>query len=378
MWAMNDLERRVDDVLATALAEERIVGAIFLVRRAGKRVYGRAVGLADREGGRPMTVTTPHRLASLTKPVTAVAALALADRGRLSTDDPVTRWLPDFRPRLGAAAPPITIQQLLTHTSGLGYTFNEPPGGPYHQARVSDGLEQPGLGIAENLRRLASVPLRFAPGSAFEYSLSFDVLGAVLERAADAPLDQAIERYVTGPLGLGALSFSATSGDGLAVPYADGKPPQRIRAGVPVPVDAQVAVTFAPERAFDATSYPSGGAGMVGTADAFLGFLEAVRTRAVPTVSAARLDTMLRDQIPALTAERLGPGWGYGYGVSVLRDPQAAESPLSRAAVRWGGAYGHSWWIDPASHTAAVLLTNTAFEGMIGALRSELERAVHA
>jgi len=82
--------------------------------------------------------------------------------------------------------------------------------------------------------------------------------------------------------------------------------------------------------------------------------------------------------VPGLDIEMLGPGWGMGYSVSVLRDPAAANSPLARGAVRWGGAYGQSWWIDAARETAAVLLTNTAFEGMTGALRDEFQRAVHA
>ena len=97
----------------------------------------------------------------------------------------------------------------------------------------------------------------------------------------------------------------------------------------------------------------------------------ALRTRTIPT------DAMTRDQIPSLTSPLLGDGWGYGYGVAVLRDPAAAHSPMRRGGVRWGGAYGHSWSLDPATETTAVLLTNTAFEGMSGALRDDIERVVH-
>src|SRR5262249_45833844 len=104
--------------------------------------------------------------------------------------------------------------------------------------------------------------------------------------------------------------------------------------------------------------------------------LEAVRTRALRGVPAALVDEMLRDQIAPLSSPMLGDAWGFGFGVSVLRDPAAAQSTLSRGAVRWGGAYGHSWFIDPATETSAVLLTNTAFEGMNGRLRDEVERAV--
>jgi CubicO group peptidase (beta-lactamase class C family) len=383
----------LDTVVDAALAAQRIVGAILLVHRRGELVYHRAAGLADREAARPMREDTPHRLASMTKPFTSVAALALVGRGVLALEQPVTRWLPDFAPRLdptahrvgGAArlgeadtcrdrAPAITIQQLLTHTSGLGYRFLELPGSAYHAAQISDGLDQPGLALDENLRRLAGVPLLHAPGSAFHYSLSTDVLGAVIERAADAPLPDAIARLVTGPLELASLGF-APPREPLATPYRDGRPPIRIRDDEPVPLFGPFAVALAPSRALDPRSYPSGGAGMYGTAADLARFFEALRTRAIPTVPRALLDAMMRDQIAPLESELLGPGYGWGLGVSILRDPSAAGSPLGAGAARWGGAYGHSWFIDPASETSSVLLTNTAFEGMNGALRDEVERA---
>jgi len=368
------LSTRLDRVLDTAVAHQRVVGATAAVMIHGELVYHRAFGLADREASRAMAVETPHRLASLTKPVTTVAALALVERGVLALDQPVTRWLPAFRPPYGADRPAITLHHLLTHTSGLGYSFLEPPDGPLHRAGVSDGLDRPGLALEDNLRRLADVPLLCAPGTAFNYSLSTDVLGGVLERAAGAPLPDVIARHVTGPLELPELSFAPR--DGLATPYAEGAPPYRIEEGVPVTFVAPFAVSFSPRRALDPTSYPSGGAGILGTALDFARFLEALRTRRVPGVAAASIDAMLRDQISPLTSELLGPGIGYGYGVSVLRDPRAADSTLSAGAVRWGGAYGHSWFIDPASQTTSVLLTNTAFEGMTGALRGEVQRAV--
>jgi len=353
---MSELSNRVDQVLETAVAQQRIVGAVAAVHRRGELVYHRAVGLADREAGREMTLATPHRLASFTKPITSVAALALIDRGVLALDQPVTRWLPDFRPPFAGTTPTITLRHLLTHTSGLGYPFLEPPDGPLHRAQVSSGLDQPGLSLAENLRRLATVPLQCAPGSAFNYSLSIDVLGGVLERAADAPLPDVIARHVTGPLDVPALSFAPRAD--LATPYADGSPPSRIEEGTPVPFPP-FAVAFAPNRALDPRSYPSGGAGILGTAADFARFLEALRTRRIPGVAPALLGEMTRDQIAPLTSDLLGPGFGFGYGVAVVRDPIAASSPLSVGAVRWGGAYGASWFIDFASHTTAVLLTNT-------------------
>jgi CubicO group peptidase (beta-lactamase class C family) len=377
---MQALSQRIDAALEAAVSEQRVVGAVAIVAQRGEVVYERAVGAADREAGRAMTVTTPFRIASLTKPITTLAALALVERGVIAFDQPVTRWLPEFRPTFAGAAPEITLHHLLSHTSGLTYRFLDLPDGAYHRADISDGLDQPGLAFEDNLRRLAGVPLIAAPGTRFQYSLSTDVLGAVLERAADAPLPAVIARHVTEPLGMAGFAFTASADVAakLAVAYADGGPPSLIRDGVPVTLFPPFAVRFSLARALDPRSYPSGGAGMIGTAAPFLALLEAVRTRRVPGVAPALIDRMLTDHVPGRDSEMLGPGWGYGYSLSVLRDPAAANSTLSRGSVRWGGAYGHSWWIDPARETSAVLLTNTAFEGMIGATRDAFQHAVHA
>ena len=115
---------------------------------------------------------------------------------------------------------------------------------------------------------------------------------------------------------------------------------------------------------------------MVGTAAEFLRFLEALRTRH-PFAPRAQLDAMLKDQIPAITSPILHDGWGYGFGVAVLRDPVAAGSPFNAGSVRWGGAYGNAWFIDEAAGVSSVLLTNTAFEGMAGRVRDELETAAY-
>lgn len=369
-----DIEARVDAALNGALAEKRIVGGIFRVMRDGELVVERAVGLSDREAGTPMKAGLQFRIASLTKPITAIAALGLIEKGALSLDHEVSRWIPTFTPKFEGEVVPITIRHLLTHTSGLGYAFLEPPTGPYHAAKVSDGLEQPGLSLEENLRRLASVPLHFRPGTQFLYSLSLDVLGGVLERVAQKPLPEIVAELVTKPLGMRATGFTPS---GALVPaYADGKPePVRMTDGIYVPY-AGAGATFAPSRALDPQSYPSGGAGMVGTAEDFSVFLEALRTRH-PFAAARSIDAMFTDQIPAIESPILGDGWGYGFGVGVLRDAGRANVPMNPGTIRWGGAFGHNWWIDPTAKLSAVLLTNTAFEGMAGQIRTDLFNAVY-
>ncbi|GLK57649.1 CubicO group peptidase (beta-lactamase class C family) [Methylopila capsulata] len=361
-----------------ALADRRIVGAVVLVARDGKLVYRRAAGLADREAGLPMREDVIFRLASVTKPLVTAAAMRLADDGALALDAPVTRWLPDFRPRLAdGSAPEITIRHLLTHTSGLSYRFIEPAESPYHLRDVSDGLDQPGLSMAENLTRLAAVPLAFAPGTAWRYSLAIDVLGAAMERAAGASLPDLVAALVTDPLGLRDTRFGVADMDRLATPYVNATPaPIAMADGVAVALDAGAAI-FAPSRIIDPASYPSGGAGMSGTAGDVLAFLEAIRTGGAPILGPATIAKMTRDHVGP-QAETQGPGWGFGYGWAVLDDPEAAQTPQARGTLQWGGAYGHSWFVDRANALTVVALTNTAFEGMNGRFVADVRDAAYA
>lgn len=224
------LSTRLDAVIDGAIAAERIVGAVVLVRQNGQPIYSRAAGLADREAGSPMRDDALFRLASVSKLFVAAAAMALVEQGRLDLDRPITEWLPDFAPRLNGEPVAISLRHLITHTSGLGYGFLEPEDGPLHRARVSDGMDRTGITLAENLRRLAQVPLLFRPGTRFCYSLALDVAGALIEAATGLTLPQAVQMLVTEPLGLNDTGFSVADPTRLAAAYADDTPhPRRMR-----------------------------------------------------------------------------------------------------------------------------------------------------
>ena len=185
---MTELGARLDAVIDRALAEKRLVGAVVTVARDGEVVYERAAGFADREAGRAMTRDTIMRYASLTKPIVSAAALALMDEGKLALADPVTKFLPDFRPKLADGSQPvITVKHLMTHTSGLTYPFFEPAESAYFGLGIADGLNAVRAPMAENLQRIARWPLYFPPGSAWNYGVSTDVLGAVMTAAAGRP-----------------------------------------------------------------------------------------------------------------------------------------------------------------------------------------------
>ncbi|ATN36885.1 serine hydrolase (plasmid) [Rhizobium sp. ACO-34A] len=377
----SDVRHRLDTVIDAALVAERVVGAVVLVSHNGSTVYRRAAGLADREAGITMKEDSIFRLASVSKLFVATAVMVLIERGKISLDGLVGDILPAFKPTLADGRPAsITVRQLLTHTSGLGYGFLEPQDGSYHRAQVSDGMDRSGLTLEENLRRLASVPLLFEPGAAWNYSLSIDVLGAFIEKITGLTLTDTVRELVTKPLDIEESGFITTDPARLATAYADSpRRPRRMKDDDLLPTMPGLAdVAMSPARAFDNSAFPSGGAGMVGTADDTLRLLEALRLGGEPILSPGRVRDMARNQIGAIPVAGW-PGWGHGLGFSVLLDPKAAGTPETGGTWRWGGAYGHSWFVDPVENLTVVAFTNTAFEGMSGGGRfpQDLCRAIY-
>lgn len=370
-----------DRAIDSAISDNRLVGAVVLVALDGEIAYRRAAGHLDREAGTPMREDAIFRLASVSKPFVTAAALRLVERGVIALDKPVTRWLPDFRPALpDGAQPDITLHQLLTHTSGLSYAFLEPEDSTYHGLGVSDGLDQPGRAMDDNLRRLVQAPLVFAPGTAWRYSLGIDVIGAVLQAATGKTLDAIVRDEVTVPLGLNDTGFTVTDRTRLAAPYADSaNGPVRMEGTITVPLPPQAgegAIPFTPDRIFDPQSFPSGGAGMAGTATDLLTFLEAIRTGGTPILGPETVSTMMRDHAGP-EAQTQGLGWGFGYGGAVLVDPTPTGTPQAAGTFQWGGAYGHNWFVDPVNRLSVVALTDTAFEGMCGQFVIDLRDAVY-
>ncbi|KVM89068.1 serine hydrolase domain-containing protein [Burkholderia stagnalis] len=374
------LRSRLDGALERALADERMVGAVVLVARHGALRYARAVGLADREAGTPMREDALFRLASVTKPIVTAAAMRLVAAGRIGLDDPVARWLPDFTPTLPDGRPArITLRHLLSHTAGLGYRFLEADGdGPYARAGVSDGMDLARITLADNVRRIASVPLQYAPGTSWGYSLAIDVAGALIEAVDCRPLADAVAALVTTPLGMTDTAFVAHDAARFATPYVStAGAPRRMADADLVPVfDDTIGIRFAPARAFDAQAWPSGGAGMVGSARDCLALLEALRTGRDGWLEAGWIDEMARIQ-PGAHDLPAAPGFGFGLGFSVLRDPAAAQSPESVGTWRWGGAYGHAWFVDRAAGLTVVALSNTLYEGMHGRIVTDVRDAVY-
>lgn len=359
------LTSRIDSAVEAALGT-RIVGCVVLVNRAGQRIYQRAAGLADREAGRAMTQDAIFRLASVTKPIVTTTALHMAELGLLSLEDPVTKYLPYFSPEApDGSRPAITIRQLMSHTSGLGYIVPED---------VASGLSGPLMPLTENLRRLSRVPLNFAPGTGWLYGMSIDVLGGVLAAINRSSLAEVLARYTTGPLGMKDTAFVVTDPTRLAQPYCDGTPPVRMAELHGMPNDDGSVTMFSSSRIFQPDAPQSGGAGLAGTADDVMALLDAVTNASI--ISPATRAEALANQIGDLPRRDSDAGKRFGLLGAITVDPAAAQNPVPVGTVDWGGAWGHNWMIEPESRTTIVVLTNTLWEGCNGPFREEVAGAV--
>jgi len=253
----------------------------------------------------------------------------------------------------------------MTHTAGLDYGFFQPKDGPYHKAGVSDGLERSDITLDENIRRIASAPLLFEPGSAWHYSLAIDVLGGVIAKANGTSFPQAMADLVTRPLGIKDTTFYVREKDRakMTVPYyldKEGKLTRMNDHDADVPV-GEGSIHFSPDRPYDTASWPSGGAGLTGTAPDLMILLETIRKGGAPLISDVLMKQMCANQTGKLTVM---PGVAYGLGWAVLTDPVAAKNPQSAGTLFWSGVYGHTWFTDPAKKLSVVILTTTTLDSL--------------
>lgn len=375
------LAERLDATIERAIKDGRIVGAVVIVKERGQTIYEQALGLADREAERPMTVDTIFRLSSLTKPIVATAALALVDAGLLALDEPVSRYLPYFRPRLASGEmAPITIRHLLTHTSGLGGEYLPSEADLLEPRFQAVGGNRWHLSLDENMELLARLPLPFMPGTGWAYGQSTDLLGAAAARVAGTTLGDVVQRHVTGPLGMVDTAFHVTEPARLAAAYGDneehGQAPVLMGDPHSVPNAFGGRTRFSPGRIFDSRAYHSGGGGMAGTAPDFMTLLEALRTGGSGVLQPDTTAAGLGNQTPQLE-HASGPGWQFGHFGAYLADPIAADSPAAVGTMRWGGIYGHSWFIDPAAGLSVVAMTNTGLEGSDGIFPLDIRDAIY-
>src|ERR1700746_3545123 len=226
-----EVQRNIDN--------KRIAGAVTLVIRHGKVAWFKAQGMADREAAKPMRTDALFRICSMTKPITSLAAMMLYEEGRFLLEDPVSKYLPEFKkpkvfvnpakgePYTIPATGEITIRDLLRHTSGITYQWNQDLGPMYEKSNVASGLLQYDGTIGDSVKHLAALPLLFNPGDGFEYSLSIDVLGRLVEVVSGKPLDEFFRTRIFDPLGMRDTYFFPPDNKlarlAAAYTYYDGK-----------------------------------------------------------------------------------------------------------------------------------------------------------
>src|SRR6266851_1798432 len=337
-----DKLQRIDALFKDAVEKRQIAGAVVLLSRQGNVGYVgylRGFGMQDAEAKTPMTANTIFRIASMTKPVTSVAAMMLVDRGQLKLDEPISKYLPEFKemkvlvPAKSADAAKyttvpaereITIHHLLTHTSGITYGFFGKPflGDLYRDASVSDGLVQTEGTIGDNVKRLAKLPLLQQPGSAWEYGLNSDVLGRVIEVASGKDLDTFFRDEITRPLKMNDTHFflPEEKRDRFSALYAPNEDKTIARVGEE-PVKAGRLIYSANFHYKGPRTFFSGGAGLVSTASDYARFLQMLlnggQLDGVRLLKAETVKQMTANQIGQLS---VGPGVRFGYGFGILAD----------------------------------------------------------
>jgi len=336
-------------------------GAVALIARNGQIIHHEAYGHQDNARRVPMTREAIFLLASMTKPLTSVAAMMLIEEGRMKIGDAITQWLPELRELKVetaqgdvALARPITVQDLLRHSSGFVYGATAP------SARIRELYAQHDVEARngpvtseEMLRRLGTIPLAFQPGERFFYSISTDVLGLLLERVAGQPLDRLIADRLTGPLGMADTVW-----------WVD--PGRRSRVAESIasdPLSASMWRSYRIEQNPVPAGHFKGGAGMVGTSADYHRFaqmianggtLEGKRYLSTPTVN-----WMLSDHMGSMggtPAASAGPGYGFGLGFAVRREQGIAVAPGSPGDAMWAGAWGTSFTIDRAEKLVGVFM----------------------
>ncbi|MFG2456723.1 serine hydrolase domain-containing protein [Streptomyces sp. NPDC048523] len=382
---------RLDQHFAHYVDEGRIPGFLVSVARGGRVAHLGTHGRRDLAADLPVEADTLWRIYSMTKPVTAVAALILVEEGRLSLDDPVAEYLPAFaRPRVYVdgsgdslttrpADGPILVRHLMTHTAGLTFAFyhSHPVDALYREAGLESSV-LPGSDLAETVAVYASLPLQFEPGTQWNYSVASNVLGRVIEIASGQTLDAFLAERVFGPLGMPDAGFWVTEEQAPRLSELYGEKDDGTIEPVPgLPLRGRPRLL-------------SGSGGMVASAYDVHRFAELLRRRGeldgTRLLSADTVDLMTSNHLPGGADLRTfgtkpahdepgNDGVGFGLGVSVVIDPTRTVAPCGLGSFGWSGAASTTFWVDPGRDLTVQFFTQVRPKSL--KLFPDLKRLVH-
>ncbi|MEK7425307.1 MAG: serine hydrolase domain-containing protein [Actinomycetota bacterium] len=384
---------RIDRHFERYVDDGRLAGWMLTIAREGRVAHVSMCGHRDREAGLAVSSDTIWRLYSMTKPITSVAALMLWERGAFELHDPVSNFLPEFsepmvwragsvtRPILEPATEQMQMWHLLTHTSGLtyGFMYAHPLDELYRRAGFEWGVPND-VSLAGLCERLATLPLLFQPGTEWNYSMSTDVLGRVLEVISGQPLDELLGVSVFEPLGMIDTAFFVPESDHDRLAMLYGAHPTTALA-MRLETAAEVA-KHRPQAAL-------GGGGLVGTARDYHRFAEMLRNEGeldgVRLLSPRTVRYAASNHLPGgvdltafgrpLFAETTFDGVGFGLIGSVTVDPVAAKVPGSPGDFGWGGAASTSFWVDPVEDLTCTFMTQL-LPSSTHPIRSQLKQLV--
>ena len=359
---------RIGTAVQHEIDDKRIAGAVTMVVRHGRVAWFKSQGMMDREAGKAMQPDAMFRICSMTKPITSVAVMMLYEEGRFLLDDPVSKYLPEFKnpkvlvkPAKGEpysipATKEITIRDLLRHTSGITYQWNEDLGPMYESAGVASGLLQYDGTIGDSVKHLAGLPLLFNPGDKFEYSLGVDVLGRLVEVISGKPLDEFFRTRIFEPLGMKDTYFfpPADKLDRLATAYTY-YPDKGLNRFPDTPIKEGSFVYSADYPSRGPKKLFSGGAGLVSTAMDYARFcqmmLDGGKVGNTRLLGRKSVELMTHDQLG-----KIGPdqGFGLGFGVDGVKEPLSELGSVGE--FNWGGFFYTGFNIDPKEQMIVIFM----------------------
>jgi CubicO group peptidase (beta-lactamase class C family) len=369
--------QRIQETMARHIAEHNISGAVTLVARKGQLAHLAAHGLMDVEGKRAMAKDAIFRIWSMSKPVTGVAILMLMEDGKVRLNDPVSRFIPEFKgmqvgvaqERAGSApyyAVPatreITVQDLLTHVSGLA-------SGPVSNAEAGKIPNAYDGKLSDSIPKLGGTPLEFQPGSRWAYSAgaAFDTLGRVVEVASGMRFEEFLRQRLFEPLGMKETSFHPTA--------------EQLRRVVTTYHREDGKLTRLAENARMLTmygrEYAAGAGGLYSTASDYASFAQMLlnggQGNGQRLLSPKSVELMASIFVPDTMPGRAA-GRAFGLSVQVISDPIAAGQRVSKGSYGWDGAFGTHFWIDPVEKIVGVMMIQT--DNSVRQLDRDFESAV--